>query len=129
MIPTLTNVVDFPFGSDLSKRVQAKRAHIRKSARKRGIKFNLSRTYIAYLLLKEKCHYTGVRFKESGHDMRTFDRVDNNKGYFDKNVVACTYKINSIKEILLECKSSDKNRLTQEQLVQFVYTLTTGEPA
>jgi hypothetical protein len=48
--------------------------------------------------MTKRCYYTGERFDEE--NTLTFDRVDNNKGYTDDNVVACSRSFNELKKNL-----------------------------
>lgn len=84
--------------------VLTKRLNILKSANKRGLEFNLTDANIKTLLNKKTCYYTGVAFDEDNDPMnvRTFERVDDTKGYVKDNVVAVTLRANRIKNILLE---------------------------
>lgn len=84
--------------------VLTKRLNILKSANKRGLEFNLTDANIKTLLNKKTCYYTGVAFDEDNDPMnvRTFERVDDTKGYVKGNVVAVTLRANRIKNILLE---------------------------
>ena len=68
---------------------------IKDSANKRKIPFNMSFSKVKQLMTRKTCYYTGVKF--DGHYVRSFDRVDNNLGYIDTNVVACTVQINGFK--------------------------------
>lgn len=78
--------------------VAKKLVSIEDSATKRGIKFNLSFRKCKRLLMTKKCYYTGAEFEDG--DYLTFDRVDNDKGYTDDNVVACSKSFNEIKKNL-----------------------------
>lgn len=84
--------------------VLTKRLNILKSANKRGLEFNLTDANIKTLLNKKTCYYTGVAFDEGNDPMnaRTFERVDDTRGYVKDNVVAVTLRANRIKNILLE---------------------------
>ena len=84
--------------------ILTKRLNILKSANKRGLEFNLTDANIKTLLNKKTCYYTGVAFDEGNDPMnvRTFERVDDTKGYVKDNVVAVTLRANRIKNILLE---------------------------
>lgn len=75
-----------------------------RSARKRGLEYNLTKEYIEALLKKQdyKCFYTEVELK---NEMSIFiqpsiDRIDSNKGYIQGNVVICTVIANTIKQEL-----------------------------
>ena len=52
------------------------------------------------LLEYTTCYYTNIQFTEDGPNARSFDRVDNDKGYVIGNVVACTIDINGKKNNL-----------------------------
>jgi hypothetical protein len=62
------------------------------------------------------CFYTGVEFVDIPlHDhSRTFDRIDNTKGYVGRNVVACTKHFNSIKGRL----TPDDIKLLYEKVIR-----------
>jgi len=76
--------------------VAYKMVQINRSAKKRNIKFGLSLSKVKALLKTKKCFYTGVEMNHIHEhmDQLTFDRVDNEKGYTDDNVVACSRTIN-----------------------------------
>lgn len=84
--------------------VLIKRLNLLRSANKRGLEFNLTDTNIKGLLNKKTCHYTGVTFDEKNDplNVRTFERVDDSKGYVQGNVVVVTLRANRIKNLLLE---------------------------
>ena len=90
--------------SDLE--VAKKLVNIHSSAQSRNLEFNLTFEYVKKLLEYTTCYYTGQSFTEDGPNQRTFDRVDNEKGYVVGNVVACTSDING-----------KKNNLTIEDIV------------
>lgn len=72
---------------------------IKQSADSRTIDFCMTFTEVKRLLNTEKCYFTGVVLNETNGDpnQRTFDRVDNDKGYVNGNVVACSREFNEIK--------------------------------
>ena len=76
--------------------VAYKMVQINRSAKKRNIKFGMSLSKVKTLLKTKKCFYTGVEMNHTHEDANqlTFDRVDNEKGYTDDNVVACCRIIN-----------------------------------
>lgn len=84
--------------------VIGKRLNILRSANKRGLDFNLTDANVRSLLKKKSCHYTGVVFGSDDDplNVRTFERVDETKGYIHGNVVAVTLRANRIKNIILE---------------------------
>ena len=127
MIPTLREVVSIGPQSPFNVRAAKRRQATKRSAKKRGLDFNLTKVDIARLLLSEKCHYTGISFKKEGPCMMTLDRVDNGKGYIKGNVVPCCGFVNHIKNLTLEGGVMKGMTLTLEQLTQMVHTLNTGE--
>jgi hypothetical protein len=67
------------------------------SASSRGLEFNLTIRTVRKLLNRKRCFYTNRPFEESGIYAMSVDRVDNEFGYVEGNVVACTVDINSKK--------------------------------
>ena len=86
--------------------VARKMVNIHSSASSRNLEFNLTFDYVKKLLEYDKCYYTNVPFTEEGLSARSFDRLDNDKGYILGNVVACTVDING-----------KKNNLTIEEII------------
>lgn len=80
--------------------VAKKLVNIHSSAQSRNLEFNLTFEYVKKLLEYTTCYYTNVEFTEDGPLARSFDRVDNEKGYVIGNVVACTVDINGKKNNL-----------------------------
>lgn len=87
-----------PFISDVE--VAKKLVNIHSSAQSRNLEFNLTFEYVKKLLEYTTCYYTNMPFTEDGPSARSFDRVDNDKGYIVGNVVACTVDINGKKNNL-----------------------------
>jgi len=87
-----------PIISDVE--VAKKLVNIHSSAQSRNLEFNLTFEYVKKLLEYTTCYYTNVIFTEDGPNARSFDRVDNDKGYVVGNVVACTVDINGKKNNL-----------------------------
>ena len=87
-----------PIISDVE--VAKKLVNIHSSAQSRNLEFNLTFEYVKKLLEYNTCYYTNVIFTEDGGSARSFDRVDNDKGYVVGNVVACTIDINGKKNNL-----------------------------
>jgi hypothetical protein len=87
-----------PIISDVE--VAKKLVNIHSSAQSRSLEFNLTFEYVKKLLEYTTCYYTNVQFTEDGIYARSFDRVDNDKGYVVGNVVACTVDINGKKNNL-----------------------------
>jgi hypothetical protein len=87
-----------PIISDVE--VAKKLINIHSSAQSRNLEFNLTFECVKKLLEYTTCYYTNVTFTEEGSNARSFDRVDNEKGYVVGNVVACTVDINGKKNNL-----------------------------
>ena len=83
---------------DVAKKLVA----IKTSADSRGIEFNLSLKRVRQLLNTKRCFISGARLNRIQQDPNqlTFDRLDNTKGYTDDNVVACSLRINRLKDSL-----------------------------
>lgn len=79
-------------------RVARKLVNLCKSANSRSIPFKVSFKVLKQLMRRKTCYYTGVTFDSS--NILTIDRVDNDQGYIDSNIVACTQEINHIKSSL-----------------------------
>lgn len=87
----------------LLEQVITKRLNILKNANRRGLEFNLTDANVRALLNKKHCYYTGVEFDdENPLNARTFERVDDSKGYIQGNVVVVTDRANKIKNMLME---------------------------
>ncbi len=70
-----------------------------KSARDRGLDFNLTEEYITQLLEQQNylCYYTKQEFKEDKFNIPSVDRIDNSKGYIKGNVCICRGGVNICK--------------------------------
>jgi len=86
--------------------VAKKLVNIHSSAQSRNLDFDLTFEYVKKLLEYSTCFYTNATFTEDGPNARSFDRVDNDRGYVIGNVVACTTDING-----------KKNNLTIDEIV------------
>ena len=95
--PTKKEIIK-PTISDVE--VAKKLVNIHSSAQSRNLEFNLTFECVKKLLDYNTCYYTNVQFTEDGIFARSFDRVDNDKGYVIGNVVACTIDINGKKNNL-----------------------------
>jgi hypothetical protein len=86
--------------SDLE--VARKLSSIAKSAESRGIHFDMSFRRVKQLLNTKKCFISGVELNRIPNDKRqlTFDRLDNDLGYIDSNVVACSLHMNQLKSAI-----------------------------
>lgn len=82
--------------------VARKLINIKQSAEARDIVFDLSFHTVKRLMTVKTCYFTKVKFGSviGADDERTFDRLDNDKGYIEKNVVAAAKGINSKKSNL-----------------------------
>lgn len=103
--------------------VLSKRLNLLRSANKRGLKFNLTDANIKSLLNKKTCHYTGVTFDEDNDplNVRTFERVDDSKGYIHGNVVVITLRANRVKNLLLE--SDNELKIDYKQFIKMAEQL------
>ena len=86
--------------------VAKKLVNIHSSAQSRNLDIDLTFEYVKKLLEYSTCFYTNVTFTEDGPNARSFDRVDNDRGYVIGNVVACTTDING-----------KKNNLTIDEII------------
>lgn len=91
--------------------ILSKRFNILKSADKRGLDFNLTDANVRKLLNQKVCYYTGVEFDSDDDplNVKTFERIDDSKGYVHGNVVAVTLRANRIKNMLIEHDNSEYN--------------------
>jgi len=74
-------------------------------AKQKSIPFDLELKDIKRLYRTKKCFYTGVYLTDNDPALsthRTFDRIDNTKGYTKDNVVVCSHHANQIKSHLFE---------------------------
>lgn len=69
---------------------------LRKSAEKRGYTLTLSRANVRKILLEPFCQYTGLPFDDE-RVIRSFERIDNNKGYEPGNVIPVAMHVNKMK--------------------------------
>src|SRR5690606_18088732 len=81
------------------RKVARKFIQIEGSALDRDIHFDMSLRRIRRLLETKTCFFTGVplNFTDGHPNQLTFDRIDNQKGYTDDNVVACASSFNKMK--------------------------------
>lgn len=79
------------------KMVKLARCYVSKAnqAKERGIEFDLSINTFFNLKKQTHCFYTGDKFNEN--NVLTLERIDNNKGYVDGNVIAVTAEANRMK--------------------------------
>lgn len=73
-----------------------------KSARDRGLEFDLTEEYILECLefQKYKCYYTNKPFGDDKFNVPSVDRIDNSKGYIKGNICICRGGINICKNNL-----------------------------
>ena len=76
-----------------------KMVHIMQSGSKRNIEVNLKFSTLKWVMKSKKCFFTGVKlnFIDNDPNQLTIDRLDNDKGYIDANIVACSKEFNQIK--------------------------------
>lgn len=67
----------------------------KRDAKDRGIKFTLSFETFTAIKTSKTCYYTGKKFKTA--DEVSIDRLNNDRGYEDDNVVACLTSLNTAK--------------------------------
>lgn len=96
--------------------VRTKRRNLKRSAKSRGLAFQLSTDDVAELLSTRLCYYTG---RELTEDTFSIDRKDCSKGYVDGNVVACCKDANNLKSQLIE---NPDTRLSRSELKQLLRT-------
>lgn len=65
------------------------------NARKRKIKFDMSLITFANLKQQKFCQYSGIAFDQNTEHSFSFERIDNNVGYIDGNVIAVSNAINN----------------------------------
>lgn len=92
------------FEDDFQSRVANKYIQTRQNAIRRSKEFTLKLTDVERLMKRKTCYYSGIRFAQHGENSLTFDRIDPLKGYTKENTVACCFKINQLKNWLLEQK-------------------------
>ena len=93
------NIDWFLDGPVTDEDVANKWAQLKANAIKRKKEFNLSLKKVRQLLMAKRCAFTGVSFTPAKGEAtsKSIDRVDNNMGYVDSNVVACSLRINLLK--------------------------------
>lgn len=89
----------FIMSKTFDNKVDKKLRRIKNSAQRRSKNFKLSRGCCENLLKQKVCQYTGVPVygKEQGKHSITFERVNNDIGYVDGNVILVSEFSNSIK--------------------------------
>ena len=82
--------------------VARKLVNIHSSAQSRNLEFDLTFEYVKKLLEYTTCFYTNVPFTDDGPHARSFDRLDNDKGYYKSNIVLCSLMANMARNTLVE---------------------------
>lgn len=93
---TLFNKISHKQKSALDLKTSRKLISLEVSARDRGLEFDLTFNNVQSLLLEDKCYFTGMTLtdEEGKYNQRSIDRLDNNKGYVNGNVVVCARGFN-----------------------------------
>ena len=93
----------------------------RENAISRGIEFTLTLGQYKRLMLTKRCYYTGVELKKEDFEphYRTVDRFDSQKGYTKENCVACSGRVNSIKNHLFEMEGGSL-RLGEDLMIKML---------
>jgi hypothetical protein len=73
--------------------VKSVKKRYKRNGKRRGIECKLSAKTIRNLAKQTECPFTGIKFKHRDPN-RTLDRIDNNKGYIDGNVIYCHRNFN-----------------------------------
>ena len=87
----------------------------RKSSKDRKIDFDMSFETFAALKKQTKCQYSGIPFDDTEH-VFSFERINNNIGYIDGNVIAVSKAINSA-----------RSNYTIERLAEMINSLTVDQ--
>ena len=78
--------------------VARKLISLESGAVRRKLRFSVSFAKLKRELTRKRCYYTGV---EINHDLPpnhiSIDRIDNDKGYTDENIVGCANSVNLLK--------------------------------
>ena len=90
--------------------VRQKLRSLKRSAKSRGLVFELSRDTVAELLSTQFCYYSG---RELNSQNFSIDRIKSEKGYIEGNVVACCKEVNTLKSHLIE---DPYTRLSSDEL-------------
>ena len=99
----------------LDLRVANKLLNLNRSAISRNIPFGVSFSKLKRVMQTKRCFFTGVPFNEE--NILSIERLDNDDGYFDHNIVAVEKKFNTrkgdltLKEIAIMYKKLKKRKL------------------
>ena len=82
--------------------IAKKLVNLSNSAKNRDIEFDVSFKRMKQILNTKSCFYTKseLNFISNDDNQLTIDRIDNNVGYIDSNIVACSAKFNRLKKDL-----------------------------
>lgn len=69
-------------------------------AKSRGKEFALSFTYFANLKAQTHCAYSGIELKANGPNGFSFERLNNDVGYVDGNVIVVAQELNQVRSNL-----------------------------
>lgn len=96
--------------------IKAKYNQLSRSARRRGLKFNLRPKDVRVLLEQETCAYSGEPFdRDVKAESMSVERVDPTMGYIRGNVIAVKTKYNVVRSNDITAEQS-KTRLSQAKL-------------
>lgn len=87
---------------------------LRRSARKRGLIFNLRKKDVAALLEETVCAYSGEPFGEGQQECMTFERVNPHEGYIRGNILAVKKKYNDVRSDDLTVEQSQQRLETAQ---------------
>ena len=88
--------------SEVDALVCTKFINIKNSAESRGKVFDMTFEEVKRLCFEQYCFFSGKLLNNITNDLnsKTFDRLDNEKGYVNGNVVACSLEYNRLKKDL-----------------------------
>ncbi len=96
--------------------VRQKLRSLKRSAKGRGLVFDLTYDTVAELLSTQFCYYTGRKLNELNFSI---DRIESVNGYIEGNVVACCKEVNALKSHLIE---DPYTRFTHSELQSLLNT-------
>lgn len=96
-----------------SNDIAAKMEQLSRSARRRGLKFGLSKSCVEHLLKQTHCAYSGEEFNKTvgSKDAASVERINPKRGYVRGNVVAVKSRYNQVLGDMTPEERAD--RLTQ----------------
>ncbi|CAL9985603.1 Srd anti-sigma factor [Vibrio phage D479] len=98
---------------------------LRRSARKRGLVFNLRKKDVAILIAETKCAYSGETFGEGQQECMTVERINPYEGYIRGNCIVIKKKYNDVRsdDVTVE-QSEDRMNQAKKKLKEQKNTLT-----